>query len=305
MLIGELGSLIDALAAADIPAMPFKGPVAGALAWENPVARAFGDLDVFVRPADVRRAVQLLRSRGYVVPAFADMLDRPGALPSEGQFLLRQPERSVDVELHWQLMQRFHGYSMSPESLLADGLEVRVAGRSFETFSLEHSLLTLCLHHGKHRYERILWLRDVAGLIDARSACAQRIDWASLRDTARSIGAWRSVLLAARLAGDLLDARPPEEVRRQARGDRHVTRLAEDVLRGIDHGGGRLSPIADRVEFHLRSRERVADRIRYAIFRATTPTLEDRDRIRLPASLGALHYVIRPFRLVLKRLVRS
>jgi len=90
----------------------------------------------------------------------------------------------------------------------------------------------------------------------------------------------------------------------RARTNRHVTRLATTVSDRLFEPA--LSDVdADREKSLLQLRSR--DRLWHKLWLAATPNESDWEVIRLPASLSALYYVMRPFRLIGKygRQVRS
>src|SRR5262249_38626975 len=60
----RLRELLCALSAAGVDAWPFKGPVLAAQLYGNFAMRQFGDLDVIVRPRDVRAALAVLAHNG-------------------------------------------------------------------------------------------------------------------------------------------------------------------------------------------------------------------------------------------------
>ena len=61
----QLSALVRDFRAADIPAIPYKGPTLAALAYGDVGLRVFGDLDILIQEKDVGRAVDLMVARGY------------------------------------------------------------------------------------------------------------------------------------------------------------------------------------------------------------------------------------------------
>src|SRR3989441_7310819 len=174
-----------------------------------------------------------------------------------------------------------------------------------DTLCAEDLMLVLCAHGTKHRWERLEWICDVAELL--RSTPGLDLDGGLER--ARDLGVHRMVLLALRLARDLLDAPLPDTVARRAQADGGVARLAAQVQSALfRHTPG---PPRDRAElspFHLRAQERWRDRLRYCARVALTPTPGDWAWLRLPDALYPLYYVVRPIRLAVKygaRLIRG
>src|SRR3989441_12044157 len=120
-------------------------------------------------------------------------------------------------------------------------------------------------------------------------------------DQARALGVERIVLLGLRLAAELLDVPLPDRVACRARDDRAVGALAAQVratlFRRMPTGS---SHSWESRLFHLRTRERWRDRLRYCARVALTPTAGDWAWLRLPDALYPFHYVARPLRLMAK-----
>ncbi len=135
-----------------------------------------------------------------------------------------------------------------------------------------------------------MWINDIAHLV----ASCPDLDWVQALEIADSSGSERLLLLGLRLADELFGAAPPEPVMTRARTNRHVTRLAATVSDRLFEPA--LSDVeADREKSLLQLRSR--DRLWHKLWLAATPNESDWQVIRLPASLSALYYVMRPFRL--------
>lgn len=63
--MSQLASVIDALAAEGIGALPFKGPVLALQAYGDPAMREYLDLDILVRREHVSRTLSILGDLGY------------------------------------------------------------------------------------------------------------------------------------------------------------------------------------------------------------------------------------------------
>ena len=70
-LASELGAILSALADAGVSVLPFKGVLLAELLYGDLGQRPPGDLDFLVRLRDVRRACDVLVSRGYRRPGVA------------------------------------------------------------------------------------------------------------------------------------------------------------------------------------------------------------------------------------------
>lgn len=169
-------------------------------------------------------------------------------------------------------------------------------------------LLTLCVHGGKHGWEMLKWIVDIAELIRAYPG----MDWHGGMELARVLGSERLLHLGLFLAHDLLEAALPEEVSCEIRANPVIQMLAAQVCRGLFHETYDYPGIFARNLFVLQARERWQDRVRYCFRFAMTPTPSDWKLLSLPATLFFLYYPIRLIRLfvtyglwLLRSLVRS
>lgn len=285
LLAGELTRVLDLLASHGIDAVPFKGPVLAALAYENVAMRQFGDLDLLVRADERTRTRELLLGDGYTM---YDGWSHVHELNHE--YTLVGTRGGVRLDVHWELFPRAV-LPIQADQLRQRLTAVRIGDREVRTFSLEDTLLILCVHADTHAWERLMWIGDIAQLV----ACHPGLDWAKAAEIADSSGSERLLMLGLRLANDLLGAASPEPVMTRARTDRHVTRLAATVSERL-FGPAPSDVEADREKSLLQLRSR--ERLWHKVWLAATPNESDWEVMRLPRSLSALYYVIRPFRLL-------
>lgn len=294
----ELGRLF---ATEGIAMVPYKGPVLAAQLYGNIALRQAGDLDILVRRSDVGRARALLHARGYR-PRHA--LDRGGEefmLRSRYSEELERPD-GPSVELHWGFTNGDVGLALDLDSLAGRLRAAALGGGGVPVFGPEDLLLVLCIHGGKHRWDRLEWICGVAELMRAGS---DDLEWSALLERAIELGVRRMVLLGVLLAHDLLGAPAPAEIVRLARSDAAVTRLAREVpalllLDEIDgDGAGDLATDL----FRLQLRERPRDRLRFIWYRLTTPSRpESWSSVALGKRWLPVHGVVRPFQLAAKLL---
>jgi hypothetical protein len=173
-----------------------------------------------------------------------------------------------------------------------------VQRETIRTFRPEDLLLVLAVHGSKHSWSRLEWVCDVSQLL----ATSPGLDWQEVWRQAVGLGVSRMLLLALRLARDLLGAALPEEMRARAYGDAAVGALARRVSARFYRGEVIEPGIVDYCLFHLRARERWRDRMQYIARRVTSTTWEDWATLSLPSRLFPLYYVLRPVLLPVKLL---
>lgn len=291
--VAELFHILEIFRAAGIPAVPYKGPVLAAQAYGDPALRVFSDLDLILRHSDVARACGLLAEHGYQsqIPLAAVSAGRvPGQFP-----FARQGSR-VHLELHTERTLRYFPRRLNLEEMLRRLQSISVNGREVLTFSAEDTLSLLCVHGSKHFWERLMWIADIAALLQR----SQGLNWQLCLAQARLLGARRMVHLGVLLAENLLQASPPEALRSQVHADPGAMALAVQVQRRYLAGDRTTHGIFERMKFRVRMRGGIVPGTAYLLRLATAPTEEDWAGAppRRPSSF--LQSVLRPLRLVRK-----
>ena len=304
----ELLRLLERFRADGIDAMPFKGPILAETVYRSFALRVFSDLDILIRPRDLARATDALLSSGY---RLNERTRTDGdAVECERLFLRGDGDDRVDV--HWALTPAHFPVQWDHERLWSRAESIALAGSAVSTLDRIDLLVMLCVHGGKHAWERLQWVCDVAELVRASPELA----WEIAEQRARAARAEKMLALGVVLAADLLDAPVPADVIARVRnvsgvqslGGRIQDRLfnVQDVARDPDRdrlnqarldrpwqvGRGLLYGQALR----LQALDRLSDRARYALF-FVRPTDRDKTFIHLPPSLAGLYYLLRPVRL--------
>lgn len=289
LLAGELIELIELLAQHDIPVLPYKGPALAAALYGDVARRQFDDLDVLVRREHLRPAAVLLAERGFEPVGWG--LEDPGLGKRGHNLELRRGE--VKLELHW----RISFFSpLDTEGLWRRSQTMLLLGREVRCFDDRDLLMILSVHGGKHLWQRLQWVTDVAELCRRH---AQDWDWSAVLLEARRLGGERMVALGLRLASHLLDAELPPSLADRLRARSSLDALEQRACRSL------FAPEAagpfDHYRFYFGMRERLRDRLRYGVHLARgklAPTERDRRWLPLPRALSFLHYATRPLRLL-------
>lgn len=293
-LAHELAWLMAALERAGIRSLPFKGPVLAASAYGNVSLRPFNDLDLIVHPDDADKTARLLASRGFpdwgVAPADLSHHQR---CECEHSFVRAD---GVTVDLHWRLSRRHFPFPLEFDCLWRRAVPCLLGpgGPAVPNLGAVDTLQVLCMHGTKHAWERLAWVCDIAELLAAHPA----MPWEFALAQSKALGATRMTLLGLALAADLLDAPLPQEARDQIAADRGIAGLTRYVRGRLFHPPAiGLGATVRQSLFHLRVRNRPAQRLRYCML-AAAPTPRDFHSTTLPASMYFLYYLTRPVRLL-------
>lgn len=184
-----LPMIAEALDAAAVPWLVFKGPVVARL-LARPEVRTFNDLDILVARERFGDAIVALTAVG------AQELNRNWT-PYVRYLVGEVPMElgPVPVDLHWHVTALRHtrrGVGFDPAAMLRRRRAVEVGGRSLPTFDSEDQLLHLAVHAGLGGANRLDQLRDLS------AAATDDVDWATFVARARTAG-------VAGLVGHTLD----------------------------------------------------------------------------------------------------
>ena len=296
LLAGELRRLMDALQAAGIPALAYKGPALAVRAYGHLALRTYSDLDLLVAPSSIPAAAAVLRAHGYASAYALSPAQDAAFRRVDGDYPYHHPATGGLVELHARVSSTRFVARMPTEQLLARARAVPIGGGDVPAPADDDLFLALCLHGAKHRWTRLEWLACAAAL-----AIRAELDLEALVDRADAIGARRTVLLALRLAHDELDLSLPPSIERAIEADRSLGALAaeaRDLWFGSEEDGDGSTPA--NLRFNARLRDGGRDRARYVARWLFLPSPEDWAWARLPDALAPLYRVLRPVRLAMR-----
>ena len=292
-LSAELLQVLDLFEKHHIRAIPYKGPILSAALYGDVSLRQFSDLDVIVTAGDVAKAKTLLISRGYR-PEKEISGEELRSVIQTGKDLTLRRDGAITLELHWGITTTPDPIDISPDFLWKNVRTFSIAGRIVSIHAPEDLLLILCVHGGKHRWEYLVWLCDVAELIRSYPA----LNWTQSIETASNFRARRILLLGLFLARDSFGAELPESINSAIDRDHVLNELGDQVKASL---AGQVSPalqLGENQRYYMKLREHRRDRFLVAWKQVKYYLgLTERDKEILPESSPLLLYVVRPFRL--------
>ncbi|HVF66763.1 MAG TPA: nucleotidyltransferase family protein [Pyrinomonadaceae bacterium] len=296
LLAGELLRVVNLFESEGVRALAYKGPALAVAAYGDLSLRRFVDLDVIVRACDVERASGLLRDLGYAAQGLTPEQESALGRTQHAVSYARDGGRLI-VELHRDVSAKDFADVSLDEGAWARASRVAVLTGTVAAPCTEDLLLALCVHGTKHLWERLAWVCDVAGLVNSNT----ELDWPAVFGRANAARVERMLMLGLTLARGLAGAELREDVWSRVGEDGAARRLASDAARRMFDGAEyRPAGLLRSVGFNLRARARARERLRYFRF-ILTPTDGDLASLRLPARLSFVYYLLRPFRLLLKK----
>jgi len=237
-LTGELTRILKTFVDREIPALPFKGPLLAQQAYGNLGLREFQDLDLLIRPADVARVLPLLASEGYSPRARLKWVTPDLWTRWSTEVLLQNQHTYID--LHWSLLPDHYPIQLDVEIFWRAAVKVDLAGSRVCSLSPEVLLQVLAVHGGKHCWERLCLVADIAWLLDAYP----RLDWPNIIAAAEESGCRRAVLLALGILKDVQQITLPPNIETLVEQDRRVRDLRASVWQRLT--GGHLAASSTR-----------------------------------------------------------
>jgi hypothetical protein len=177
----------DILAPMGVPHVFVKGTTLAHRFYAQPNLRVARDVDVLVPEGDLERIAHTLRDLGYRAkwPQFGTDDGIAFAARVVGGMDWVSPDEIL-IEVHSTL--KYQAGRLPTARLLADAVDVTVAGRPLPALSLADTVSHLCLHHTRSSWTRMSWVADLDAMLRATGA-----DRASLVATAHTRGFGRVV----------------------------------------------------------------------------------------------------------------
>ncbi len=292
-LLRELLHLHRLFEGANILVIPYKGPLLAWVAYGSFIRREYLDLDFVVEQKYIPEIVSLLKSAGYKPQFDAREVHAGQEGNAPGQYSFQSHPQGILVEIHTERTLRYFPNSIDFQDLAGRLMTVEIGGQRLRTFSIEDTLVMLCVHGAKHFWERLGWVLDIAKL-----ATTQEVNWALAARVAAKMESTRVLLLGLYLAHDLFEAPLPAELLAEIYRDRTVQELAEKVYEQYAEISNSSAGVLPRAVFRVRLRDGVGQGLRHTLRLALSPTESDREAVRLPRWLTPLYMFVRPWRLL-------
>ena len=186
--IADLDLLRQVFNTAGIPWLVVKGPTLSGPVHGGADLRAYGDLDVLVRPTDLHHALLTLEASG------AKLLDHNWTLIRDrqwGEVHVRLPMGTV-LDLHWHLLNRprlRQQFPISLRQLFDNARSIDLAGQDVLTPSSADTIVYIALHTMLSGGHRLIWLKDLERLLSLECVQPEQV-----AHTARQ---WRAELALA------------------------------------------------------------------------------------------------------------
>jgi len=291
-LARELIRILDRLDGFGIEVVAYKGIVLSEVYYGDMVLRRSGDMDLFVRKADVARIKSAVRDLGYTPRVFIPEDAEQDYIDSGYECTFDHPAGKNLLELQWALQPRFYAVDFDMDGVFQRAVTVMVAGRRVKTPAPDDLLLILSMHAAKHVWGRLIWLCDIAQILKLGN-----LNWDRIQSQARQLGIERILQVTLLLANRLLTTAIPPQIENTILADKaahaFTERIAVSVAAGVTYEDEQLSYF----RLMMRLRERRMDRMRFLARLTFTPGPSEWEAVRLPKLLFPFYRIVRLARL--------
>jgi hypothetical protein len=283
-LARELIRILDCLDGLGVEVVAYKGIVLSEVYYGDMALRQTGDIDLFVRTRDVPLIKNALNDLGYTTRLVIPEEAWEDFLASGYEWTFDGPAGPNLLEVQWALQPRFYAVDFDMDGLFARAVNVTIAGRAVKAPAAEDLLLVLCVHASKHVWGRLIWLCDIAQILQR-----QNLDW--------ELGIERILCVTLLLTNQLLAIPIPGPIETAILEDPDARAIADKVAAMLAVG---VSYSVEQVSYFrlmMRVRERRVDRWRFFTRLTFTPGPGEWEAVRLPRVLFPFYRVVRLARL--------
>ncbi len=209
-----------------------KGIVLAEQLYEDISLRSTIDIDILVRPEDIKRAESILSGLGYdkIIPG-KDLTDQQWDyyIRHRKDSSYNHRQKRITVEMHWGLI--------SIKSLMRDMpafLWKKTGFVSFKSGDLpaldqKNTFIYLCLHGIFHQYFRLFWLYDINAMLHQW----KELDFEEILEKSKDLGIDRCIVSSCVLANQIFDGPVPPVIQDQYQNDRVNRKIVRDCRKAI------------------------------------------------------------------------
>jgi hypothetical protein len=305
--VQEAGRVARAFDQHGIRFLMVKGAPLSVQLYGDATVRPARDIDILIERGKVVEVDAILTGFGYTRPA-GGPLEPPGDEEAAKEIGYVHPDSRILVEVHDRLTDNSQLLPWDFDALWAERETVSVGGQPVPTMARHRLPLYLCVHGAKHCWGRLIWLQDLAGVLDTPEAIAR-----AMAD-AEPLGLRAAMLHSLAVLHDWFGCAAPEPLLAEARASRHARLLTAIAVRYNSHArwyeqSGRHSwrrfwqgSVQSRL-FAYAMKPRWPYWRRQLAIELISPA--DRAMVTLPPGLTWLYVPIRPFGWMIRRMRRG
>jgi hypothetical protein len=294
-LADELCRIHDLLVEKGIHAIPYKGPILARAVYGEMSQRQFSDLDLMVRPSEMKPVAELLLAEGYEQQWQLTPRQERAYLRSDCERLFSR-DGQIFIDVHWATVRNYFPLKLALERYRARLQPVSIESCVMGSFAPPDLLIILCVHASKDLWARLVWVCDIAELLRANPS----LDWESVLKECFETKTNRMLLLGLSLAHHLLGASLPALILRIILTDETILSLTGKIKSKLYSEETGTDDSLAEFGFYFRLMEGSVSRLNFTTRYWLTTNPADWDYLKLPDKLFFLYPLLRGWRLLHK-----
>lgn len=277
----------------------FKGPLLSLELYHDIGYRNFGDIDILVDKKDVEKAKTILEELDFrcIYPKIkltAKQKKINYSISHHYHFV--HPVQSIDIELHWSITNPQSYFGVETKEILSNTRKLKVSNYELPYLSKIENLVYQAAHGSIHQWYRLFWLKDFSRLI----TLATPHEIKEAYQLSKKLKLNHSFIQACKLSNLIYKTDLPDAI--DLKINRNLIRIPLHSIHSTDLNQRGIKGKIGSIFYRLK----LKPSLNYywdLIFRLRTH-LTDWELIRLPNFLFFLYYVLRPFLLIYKFLIK-
>ncbi len=302
LMTSELIRVMKLLEENSIEALAFKGPILSHMAYRDITLRQYVDLDILIDEKDLEKASEVLIKNQFKNFYSIGLLKNKSYIDSDNDFSFFTPS-NIHIELHWKLFREKIAKEINISNILQLKQNIIINKDKITTLSNEILLVYLCIHGSKHLWERIEWIVDIHKIIESNII----IKWEEVLKLSKEIKSDLSLFLGLNLSKQLFNTSYPENIELYI-SDKKIDKLTSKALNFLNKKlilSENYKKYQEVSFFQIYLTEGFFEKVKQLKFIYFSITKNDYQSFPLPSYLNILHYIIKPFRVFFKILVKG
>jgi|SRR5579859_1865376 len=293
----ELIRIYDLLSSSGLKVLAYKGLALAQTVYGDIALRHAGDIDLLIPASDFARIRDTVHELGYTPHSRLAESQERAYLKSGYECAFDGTAGPNLLELQWAIQPRFYAVDFDMDGLFRRAVTVPVAGRPMQTPCAEDLFIILSLHAAKHVWGRLIWICDLARLMNL-----PKLNWSLIAEQVKTLRVARIVRVGMLLANRMLAAPIPDAAKASLPQDALAEELADEIYPHVTSRTPFDVESFDYFRLMLRLREAKFDRLRFLSRLVFTPGPGEWEAIQFPAPLSPLYRWVRLSRLMARML---
>lgn len=237
-LLGQLGHVLHLLQTANIAVVPYKGPTLAQQVYGDVALRVFSDLDLFIPKSYEAEVLKVLTANNFKIKYHRKKNHGSVGILLDHETTFTNGILGLNVDVNWKLEGHFRGIDSNSalQDLFDPFISFKLDGQTTLAFTPEDLLLVLSFHAAAHYWQNLLWIADVAAVIQKYP----NLDWSKIITKAAKLGVLQILGINIYLANLLFELHLSAAVFSQLKFSKRAMRLSIAVIKNIFLYQGKL-----------------------------------------------------------------